>query len=83
MTQLRSGHSLLLATYRERIGLADSDTCQRCGLGDRDTLEHWLSECPANYRARVLAFGTGRVPLSVLSEDVRGLASYLGSLRLL
>ena len=50
MARLRTGHSLELASYRQRIGLSRSGVCRRCGVGD-ETLEH-VWECDAGWRMR-------------------------------
>ena len=37
LSQLRSGYSRLLSSYRNRIGLADSPLCPSCGIEDHTT----------------------------------------------
>ena len=63
LAKLRSGHSTLLAAYRKRIGMSESDTC--CGIAPQ-TLIHWMCECTANEDIRVEIFGR---------EDFRELGS--------
>ena len=46
LSQLRSGHSIILNSYKHTINSATSPLCTRCGLVD-DTVEH-LFDCTAN-----------------------------------
>ena len=43
--RLRTGHSMLLGTYRHRINSNISASCSNCGHPN-DTLEHFLIQCP-------------------------------------
>ena len=45
LARLRSGHSHILASYRNKVQGAD-ETCQRCSLAP-ETLQHFLQECEA------------------------------------
>ena len=45
MARLRSGHSLELAGYRKRIGMAESGECRRCGEGEEDLRHVWECVC--------------------------------------
>jgi len=51
VTQLRTGHSLLLASYLHWIGRQQSPLCQHCG-GDDETAQRLLLCCPAHMQAR-------------------------------
>ena len=82
LAQLRSGHSPVLQSYLHRIGVAQTPMCPRCNEAEED-LKHFLQDCPATLGLRILEFGSGRPPLSVLTEDCGTVASYLRQLRLL
>ena len=82
LSQLRSGHSKLLASYRARINQEETSCCPRCGEGDED-LDHFIRSCPATSGARLTAFGGVQPELDVLTEDVVAVARYLRLLRLL
>ncbi len=82
LAQLRSGHSKMLAAYRQRLAPGEDPTCPRCGE-EEETLEHWLQRCVATEAHRMRCFGTVRPPLAVLVEDPGAVALYLRSLRLL
>ena len=58
VTQLRTGHSILLGSYRHRIGVAPSPTCQDCCTDDLDTAEHFLLDCPAHHQIRSALFSS-------------------------
>jgi ribonuclease HI len=62
VAQLRTGHSVLLASYRHRVGLATSPLCPDCGFDDPDTAEHFLLHCPAHHRLRDLLFNSSSNP---------------------
>jgi len=51
VTQLRTGHSPLLASYLHRIGWQQSPLCPHCG-GDDETAQHLLLSCPTHMQAR-------------------------------
>ena len=44
--RLRTGHSLLLRSYRKRIGQVEDDISKECEE-EEETLEHLLTVCPA------------------------------------
>ena len=81
LARLRSGHSLLLASYRDRVR-GSGDTCHRCQLCP-ETLEHFMRECEASEAIRVRVFGVSSPPLSVLSGEPQKVLQYLRELRLL
>ena len=68
VAQLRTGHSVLLASYRHRIGLAASPLCQDCGFDDPDTAEHLLVHCPAHYRLRNILFNSSSDPFFLFAR---------------
>ena len=80
LARLRSGHSLHLASYRDRVH-GSGDTCHRCG--EPETLQHFMQECQASEATRVRVFGVSAPPLSVLSGDPNRVLQYLRELRLL
>ena len=82
LARLRSGHSLLLAEYRHRVGQTGSPDCPRCGLGP-ETLVHFLCECPASRAARSSAFGPDGPSLLSLRRDPLAVTLYLRGLNLL
>lgn len=45
LAQLRTGHCLLLASYRHRIDETKSDICPLCEE-EPQTVDHWLTKCP-------------------------------------
>ena len=77
LAQLRSGHSLHLATYKNRVS-GDDSTCPRCGEGD-ETLEHLFQSCIALEACRVTCFGSPSPPLSVLWGEPDRVVRYLRS----
>ena len=56
VARLRTGHSLLLRSYRLRIGQTEDDVCPECEE-DAETLEHLLTACPARASLRRDVFG--------------------------
>ena len=56
LSQLRSGHSLLLAAYRTRLNPDLDPTCPRCGE-EPESLEHIVQRCQASEALRVDCFG--------------------------
>ena len=73
VSRLRTGHSLLLREYRQRIGLDDSPICPACN-GDSETLIHLIEECPAHCRHRLAIFGQQQ---SINPRDGGRVAAYL------
>jgi hypothetical protein len=65
LAQLRTGHSLLLGEYRNRVQGTDS-TCPRCGE-EEETLEHVLQRCPNLESPRRRNFVRVPPPLSVMT----------------
>ena len=56
LSRLRcNGHSLLLNSYRHRIGLSPSSSCSKCGHVDHDASH--LFSCPATSSLRLAIFG--------------------------
>lgn len=82
LAQLRSGHCRKLRAYRAIVDPSCDPICPRCrepdgsGVGEPETLEHWLQECPALNSARLRAFGTVCPNLSVLCSDPVAAASF-------
>ena len=56
VARLRTGHSLLLRSYRHRLGQAEDDSCPECEE-DVETLEHRLTTCPARASLRRAVYG--------------------------
>ncbi len=67
LAQLRSGHCLELAHYRNRIDPTKSATCPRCGEVD-ETVKHWIS-CPATIMIREQIFGRANLSLDILTKN--------------
>ena len=62
LSQLRSGYSRLLNSYRHRIGIADSPLCPSCGLEDHSTSHIFAcTEHPTELTVRDLWERPGRV----------------------
>ena len=80
LARLRSGHSLLLASYRDRVH-GSGDTCHRCQL-EPETLQHFMRECEATEATRARVFGCSSPPLSVLTGDPQRVLQYLRELRI-
>jgi hypothetical protein len=55
-----------VATYLHRIGKTQSNICQHCSLGQKETLSHFLSVCPRFHDARTAAHNQIRERLSTL-----------------
>ena len=55
LAQLRAGHCMGLAHYRNRVDPTQSATCGKCGE-EEETVEHWIS-CPATTNIRRRTFG--------------------------
>lgn len=51
LIQLRTGH-IPLNTYLQKRKLIDTDRCTKCQGGRRETLRHFLFECPAYRKQR-------------------------------
>ena len=81
LARLRSGHSLHLASYQDRVH-GSGATCHRCQNGP-ETLEHFCSECEATEAIRMRIFGMPSPPLSVLLGEPRRVLQYCRELRLL
>ena len=81
LARLRSGHSLHLASYQDRVH-GSGATCHRCQNGP-ETLEHFCSECEATEAIRMRIFGLASPPLSVLLGEPRRVLQYCRELRLL
>ena len=79
LARLRSGHSHILASYRNKVQGAD-ETCQRCSLAP-ETLQHFLQECEATEARRVAIFGLSSPPLSVLSGEPKKVLQFCRDLR--
>ena len=81
LARLRSGHSLILASYQDRVH-GSGATCHRCNR-DPETLSHFMRECEATEAIRVRIFGHSSPPLSVLIGEPRRVLQYLQELSLL
>ena len=57
LAQLRSGHHKCLGYYKQYVGAAVSDICERCELGESDDTAHWLLKCSSTSAARQRIFG--------------------------
>ena len=68
IAQLRSGHCLLLAAYRNRIDDSKSEVCPRCDEAPQ-TVEHWILDCPGTISERQRIFGRTDVGLEVLTKN--------------
>ena len=77
VSQLRTGHSSLLGSYRHRIGLAPSPQCQDCDFDDADSAEHFLLNCPAHQRLRETVFGPGPYDPSLIFAQPSAVASFV------
>ena len=77
LARLRTGHFLLLSSYRHRIGLEDGDTCLSCDNGEPEDAEHLLTRCPATARARHDAFGREDPTLAEVFGDADRVLGYL------
>ena len=67
IVQLRSGHCLNLAHYKNRLDDKASPTCPACEE-EEETVSHWL-QCPATIRTREKIFGREDVSLDTLDKD--------------
>lgn len=76
VARLRTGHSLLLRSYRLRIGLDSEATCQECDEED-ETLHHLLTDCPARALLRREVFGRDDPTVREALTDPRRLAVFL------
>lgn len=63
IAQLRSGDSILLGTYRQRLKLQGTATCPHCWAAHGD-LPHLLNHCSATAQARALRSRSLRLPMS-------------------
>ena len=82
LSQLRSGHSLLLAAYRTRLNPDLDPTCPRCG-DEPESLEHVVQRCQASEALRADCFGHPSPPLSDLRDHPRRALLYFQRLGLL
>ena len=80
VARLRTGHSTLLRWWRHLVGQDDSPTCQECDEEAEETLEHFLTECPARALLRRTVFGRDDPTVKEALGDARRLADYLGRL---
>ena len=67
LAQLRAGHCLNLAHYRNRLDQTKSATCPACEL-EEETVSHWI-KCPATIKTREKVFGRADVNLDTLNKD--------------
>ena len=67
IAQLRSGHCLSLAHYKNRLDDKTSPTCPECEE-EEETVSHWL-KCPATIRTRENIFGRMDVSPDTLNKD--------------
>ena len=67
IAQLRSGHCLNLAHYKNRLDDKTSATCPECEE-EEETVSHWL-KCPATIRTREKIFGRMDVGPDTLNKD--------------
>ena len=77
--RLRTGHSLLLRSYRMRIGQVDDDICPECEE-DAETLEHLLTACPARASLRRSIFGRDDPTVPEALGDPHRLVELIGRL---
>ena len=56
LSQIRTGHCVLLKAYMKRIGLEDDGLCETCKIKEEDR-EHLLGKCPAWSQERWETFG--------------------------
>jgi ribonuclease HI len=71
LSQLRAGHCMLLAAYRQLIDPSTNPLCPQCGESPQ-TVEHWLVECPAIELQRRAIFNTNTTTLTMLSTHPSG-----------
>ena len=85
VAQLRTGHSVLLAAYRHRLGFADTPNCADCGFDAADTAEHLLLSCPAHHNLRQSLFDSPLLsdpfPIFLRPSDVVAFLRRAGRLR--
>ena len=65
LAQLRSGHCLRLAYYKNKIDESKRATCPKCEE-ETQTVLHWM-KCPATRKQRIDAFGEDKVDLGRIS----------------
>ena len=68
LAQLRSGHYKELAYYQKLVDPLKSSECTRCGSGEVDDTEHWLTSCAQTAAARMNIFGTHIVDMVELAK---------------
>ena len=71
LSQLRSGHSLLLAAYRTRLNPDLDPTCPRCG-DEQELLEHFVQRCQATEALRLECFGNPSPPCRICEITLAG-----------
>ncbi len=76
LAQLRSGHCLELAHYKNRIDQTKSAICNRCEL-EEETVKHWIS-CPATRNLREKIFGKTDLDLGILTSDPEKSLAFAG-----
>jgi ribonuclease HI len=76
MAQIRTGHCALFAAYRHSLNPDVDPLCKRCGGPVEDTMQHWLTECPALDSHRFACFGSFRTDLEVLASSQEAVAAY-------
>ena len=64
LAQLRSGHCMRLAAYRNIVRPEEDPTCPHCHLAPQ-TVEHWLLDCPALRGTRQRVFNGADPSLSI------------------
>ena len=74
LAQLRSGHCLGLAHYKNRLDQTKSAICPRCEEED-ETVRHWIG-CPASTRIREEIFGRADLSLDVMSTKPKETLAY-------
>ena len=74
LAQLRSGHCLGLAHYRNRIDPTKSALCSKCEEED-ETVKHWIG-CPASTMLRESIYGRADLGLDVISKHPKETLAY-------
>ena len=74
LAQLRSGHCLGLAHYRNRIDPTKSALCSKCEEED-ETVKHW-TECPASTMLRESIYSRAALGLDVISKHPKETLAY-------
>ena len=81
LAQLRTGHYKGLAYYDAKVDKSESVTsdCKRCGSGEVDDVEHWLTSCAQTAEARHRIFGDHRVDVAELAINPARIIALAGS----